>query len=669
MNKIKLLLLIISWGCITTIQAQICTALGQNPETAFPVCGTAVFTQNSVNICGNTIVVSRCNSAGINFTDKNPYWYKFTCFQSGTLGFTITPNNLGDDYDWQLFDVTNRPISEVYTNINLFVACNWSGDPGITGASAAGGSLINCEGPGVPLFSAMPNIIQGHNYLLLVSHFTDSQSGYSLTFGGGTGSITDPTDPHLSSASAACDGTSISVVLNKKMKCNTLAGNGSDFLLSPPVSTIISATGVSCNSGFDTDSLTLRLNSPLPAGNYTLTIRNGSDGNTLLDNCDRSIPTNEQIPLVVYPIQPTPMDSITKPGCAPNTIELVFRKAIKCSSIAPNGSDFIINGSYPVVVTGANGICSNGLTSKVIVRLATPLQTAGNFQITLQRGTDGNTLIDECGQECIAGQSLPFIIKDTVNANFSYTITLGCDSDLINYFHNGTNSVNMWEWTFGDAPNSNLQNPTVVYSLFGIKTTSLIVSNGTCSDTSRVTINLDNYIKAGFESSEFVCPGDAAIFRDTSIGNIQNWYWDFGNGITSNSQQPTPQYYLPPSYNYDLPVTLVITNSIGCTDTIIRNIKILKNCFIAVPSAFTPNNDGLNDYLYPLNAYKATDLRFSVYNRFGQRVFYTTDWTKKWNGTFNGNPAETGTYVWMLHYTDTETHKTIDKKGTSILIR
>ena len=48
---------------------------------------------------------------------------------------------------------------------------------------------------GVPSFSKMPTLIEGHEYLLLVSHFSDSQSGYSLSFGGGTANITDPVNP------------------------------------------------------------------------------------------------------------------------------------------------------------------------------------------------------------------------------------------------------------------------------------------------------------------------------------------------------------------------------------------------------------------------------------------------------------------------------------------
>ena len=50
---------------------------------------------------------------------------------------------------------------------------------------------------------------------------------------------------------------------------------------------------------------------------------------------------------------------------------------------------------------------------------------AGNFRITLRRGNDGNTLIDECNQECVPGQFLNFKVADTVNADFNYDIDLG----------------------------------------------------------------------------------------------------------------------------------------------------------------------------------------------------------------------------------------------------
>jgi gliding motility-associated-like protein len=97
-------------------------------------------------------------------------------------------------------------------------------------------------------------------------------------------------------------------------------------------------------------------------------------------------------------------------------------------------------------------------------------------------------------------------------------------------------------------------------------------------------------------------------------------------------------------------------------------LKVLDNCYIAVPTAFTPNNDGLNDYLYPLNAYKATNLSFKVFTRNGQLVFESRDWSGKWDGTVNGTKQASGVYVWTLDYID-PSGKKIALKGTSVLIR
>ncbi len=642
-------------------------SLGQNPSTAFPVCGTATFQQTAVPICGNRRVPSPCN--GTLFTDKNPYWYRFTCFSAGTLGFVITPINLNDDYDWQLFDITNHNPDDVYTDGSLFVCCNWSSRPGNTGTSANNNGFVNCEGPSYPNFSNMPTLILGHTYLLLVSHFTDSQIGYSLSFGGGSASITDPTEPHILSAKAACDGTQATIKINKRMKCNSLTSTGSEFSISPAISNVITATGYGCSTSFDMDSIVLTLNNPLPPGNYSISIQNGTDGNTLKDNCDRLVPTGENIPMTVYPIVPTPMDSISPVRCAPKELQLVFRKNIRCNSIAADGSDFFITGPTGIAVTGATGNCINGLSNIIKVTVANPIETAGNFQIHLRTGTDGNTIIDECGQETPAGASLPFITKDTVNAAFTYSILYGCNKDTIDFFHNGAHGVNSWDWVFDNIRTSALQNPSIIYTAAGQKQVQLTVSNGVCTDTKSINLTLDSFLNASFEVNSIICPGDLATIIDKSSGSPVSWFWDFANGNTSSSPTPAPQIYPPASTNRDYTISLMVQNAASCTAITTRKIKVINNCYIAVPNAFTPNQDGLNDYLYPLNAYKAIDLQFSVYNRFGQRLFFTTDWTNKWDGTYHGQPQEAGTYVWTLVYTNVDTKKKTSIKGTTILLR
>ena len=126
---------------ISSSRAQVCNAPGQTPSQAFPVCGTSIFNQTTVPVCvTQTLTVPGCT--GNLYEDKNPFWYKFTCFESGTLGFLIKPLDQGDDYDWQLYDITGRNPDDVFTDASLIVTGNWAGTYGNTGASSAGVNFI-----------------------------------------------------------------------------------------------------------------------------------------------------------------------------------------------------------------------------------------------------------------------------------------------------------------------------------------------------------------------------------------------------------------------------------------------------------------------------------------------------------------------------------------------
>lgn len=654
--------------CSALWAQQVCTTPGQNPSTAFPVCGTSTFSQASVPICGGRRMPFKgCNNDPL--TDVNPFWYKFTCFQSGTLGFLITPNDLNEDYDWELYDITNRNPDDVYTDGNLVIANNWSGEFGKTGASSAGTQLFVCGGLGKALFSQMPQLTAGHNYLLLVSHFSNSQSGYKLSFGGGSAVITDPVDPHLQKVEAACGGDVLRLKISKKIKCSSIAADGSEFYLTPALATVKSSTGINCSQQFDADSLELQLSSFLQPGNYTLHIRKGSDGNTLLNYCDQPIGETETLDFTILPKAPTPMDSIAPLTCAPKELHLIFKKYILCSSIAANGSDFSINGSYPIGVTAAAGSCTNGRSKEVIVTLSQALQKAGSFQIVLNKGSDGNTLIDECGEETPAGSTLGLAAKDTVNADFTYNIQYGCVQDTIAFSHNGANEVNEWKWNLDEGQQSSLQNPLGLYSVFNQpKKIQLVVSNGVCSDSSAQTVSLANYLKADFSVFVDNCPNEAVPFTSTAEGKIVSHFWEFGDGATASTKDPT-HIYAGPNQQVTLPVRYTVTDSFGCEQTAVKNINLYSSCYLAVPTAFTPNGDGKNDYFRVLNAVKAENLELLLFNRWGQLVFKTANWKQGWDGKINGAPQPTAVYVWFLRYTDRDTKKTIQQKGTVTLIR
>lgn len=656
-------------------QAQPCTTLGQNPSTAFPVCGTTTFHQNEVPICSSTsLYVPGCSGTGnVNYENKNPFWYRFTCYVSGTLSFVISPVNQNDDYDWQLYDITGLNPDEVYTNHNIIVAGNWSATPGNTGASANGVTYLQCASSpseNRPTFARSPNLIAGHDYILLISHYTDSQSGYNLSFNGGTAVITDPADPHLLKVTPNCDGSSLVVKLNKKMKCSSLTGSGSEFSIFPAVATVVSATTATCTSGFNMDEIILTLSNPIPGGTYQLIINNGTDGNTLLDNCDRNIPEAEQISFVYDVPQPIPIDSVGNVGCAPDKIRLHFSKRISCNTIAPDGSNFTITGTTPVTITGAAGDnCLAGLSDVIVLQLGSPLYLSGSYMVTPHLSVNGGAVIDECGQ-IIQPRPVSFTTVDTVYAGFSHTNVMGCRFDTLTFFHNGAHGVNQWNWTFNSSSRSDLQSPTMVFPATSTNTVQLVVSNGVCRDTVTQQIVLDNEVIAGFDMPADICPEDVLSLPNTSKGQIDIWQWDFSSLGSSNLKDPAPLHFIQDNRERVYMIRLTVTNTLlGCSDAVTKRLRVLNNCFIAVPTGFTPNGDGLNDYLYPNNALKADKMRFSIYNRWGQLMFSTSSWLEKWDGRVNGIPQPSGVYVWYLQYTHRDTGKEVFQKGTSTLIR
>lgn len=671
-TKTVSLLLLCLFGLSATPLFSQCTTIGQTPATAFPVCGTTVFRQNTVPLCTNaaSLVVPGCPGTG--YTDRNPFYYKFTCFVGGTLSFLITPLAANEDYDWQLYDITGKNPNDIFTDQTTIVTGNWSGTYGITGANAGGVSFIQCgsdPNANLPTFSAMPTLITGHEYLLMISHFTDGQSGYDLSFGGGSAVITDPLQPGMVRATPDCAGTTITLKLNKKVRCNTITGPGSEFSLLPAVTTIVSAVTDSCSFGFGFDEVTLTLATPLTSNIYELVINNGADGNTLIDFCDNQIVQGSKIQFEYIIPQPILADSVGKTTCAPNSILVYYPKKIRCSTVSPNGGDFTVTGPTPVTVIGATGNCVNDLTDYVEVRFASPIYTKGTYTISINPGIDGSPVFDLCGQP-ILPQTLSFTTADTVNADFTFTNAMGCRQDTLSFSHNAANDVNKWNWIFNNGTPITTRTHSIIWPAKSSNTVQLIVDNGTCKDTTNTTIDLDNEVKAIFSMPSIICPEDPLELINSSEGPIDSWSWNFDAAGTSTLKDPPP--FLMPTINREAYYTVKLvaySSTVGCKDSTRKTITVLDHCLIAVPSAFTPNNDGLNDFFWPHNAIKADNYEFKVFNRWGQLVFQTRNWQSKWDGRVNGELQTTGVYVWMLRYTNRDNGNPVFQKGTVTLIR
>jgi gliding motility-associated-like protein len=147
--------------------------------------------------------------------------------------------------------------------------------------------------------------------------------------------------------------------------------------------------------------------------------------------------------------------------------------------------------------------------------------------------------------------------------------------------------------------------------------------------------------------------------RDFGIG-VE---WSPGTFLNSTSS-------LVPTFNgtADKLYTIVIETAAGCVTVDTQLVKVFKEVKFYVPSGFTPNQDGLNDYLKPIPVGMKEFKYFRVYNRWGQLVFDLKDDPRGWNGMINGKPQSTQVVVWMAEGVGVN-DVIYRQKGTAALIR
>ena len=181
--------------------------------------------------------------------EKNDVFYIITVQTNGVLRFTLTPNNLNNDYDWSVFNMTNSDCSQLYPNaIALQVSCNSYGVLGYngpTGISTLLGNLLNCNGPGTangPAFNKDLIVFAGQTYLINISNWSSTQqSGYTLDFSASTATIFDTVPPAIDSVQelVPCSGSdSLFVRFTENMKCSSVYGHPEKFSLSGPSGSI-----------------------------------------------------------------------------------------------------------------------------------------------------------------------------------------------------------------------------------------------------------------------------------------------------------------------------------------------------------------------------------------------------------------------------------------------
>lgn len=151
-----------------------------------------------------------------------------------------------------------------------------------------------------------------------------------------------------------------------------------------------------------------------------------------------------------------------------------------------------------------------------------------------------------------------------------------CPSPFTRHFRDRSIGATSWNWNFGDGNTSTSQNISHTYAAAGIYTVTLTVSNGTCTHSSSRPVRIVDE-KADFVADDTViCKGSTVSFqtRNINISAIAGFNWDFGDGLVMNGGNAIGHTYNAAG-NYT--VRLIITDVLGCADTLVKPLYIRVN--------------------------------------------------------------------------------------------
>ena len=247
------------------------------------------------------------------------------------------------------------------------------------------------------------------------------------------------------------------------------------------------------------------------------------------------------------------------------------------------------------------------------------------------------------------------------------TITVRVCKDENIFKINALQNNDGYQWDFGDGSDLVITNGSTLtqshsFEQLGNYVVSLSIKN--CNQT----IEKRKLKVLVYEPFLMFNPKDTLIGKGNSIilypivqSGIVNYNWTPNYEISSTIiKQPLVTPLITTKYS------LTITDTIGCKRTNDFTVKIYNG--LNMPSAFTPNNDNVNDvFRIPVSSYIQLK-KFSIYNRWGQQVFETTNIANGWNGTISGVLQETGNFVWLISYVDIYNNEVVER-GSFILIK
>ena len=216
----------------------------------------------------------------------------------------------------------------------------------------------------------------------------------------------------------------------------------------------------------------------------------------------------------------------------------------------------------------------------------------------------------------------------------------------------GINGQASYKWTLPNGSTVTGQNITATQS--GTYRIRYAAVPDTCGSQKSIDLQITKTADATLGADSVLCIGTSITLMPRNITGITSYLWQDGSTNTQFQVTQPGLYWL---------------ETIGSCGTY-RDSIIINECVcnVYIPTAFTPNNDGKNDLLKVIPTCPITG-ELSIYNRWGQLIFYTKDLQKGWNGTFNNVLQSSGLFVYHVKYSYTFEPGTFYKKGSFLLIR
>jgi gliding motility-associated-like protein len=272
---------------------------------------------------------------------------------------------------------------------------------------------------------------------------------------------------------------------------------------------------------------------------------------------------------------------------------------------------------------------------------------------------DGSTLpiytISEVGTYTVSLTNKCGTASDDVEVGILYAPTVDLGEDLV--FCGGLQPVNLEVgrennqelvlWSTGD------ETPNV--SLFNAGNYWVTLTNkcGLASDSLEIRLIDNPIVDLGPDTT--LC-GDFSVILDAGNEGM-NYLW-FPYGEQTRTIEATEQI----TYRVE------VTNEFGCLGSDEFTIDGGCKSFVHVPNAFSPNNDGLNDFFRP-TLINYQDFWMKIYNRWGELVYSTEDEIRGWDGTLGGEALPEGVYMYQIGFISTESMRNENLSGQVHLLR